>query len=139
MRSLRDVLIGGEVEEVAERTASRNLRPGDLGYAQLCELSGVKTLGRLAPLCVPPENKPSIVALRTTLRKKIAKQNRELTVADLIRYREQIRTEYLNLRDRLHLPPHLTNTDGDPFVLHTLTYRTASAYVAFEALPKKSC
>jgi hypothetical protein len=28
----------------------------------------------------------------------------------------------------------LTNTDGDPFVLHTLTFRIGSAHAAFEAL-----
>ncbi len=51
---LRDVLIGGEME-VIERTASRMLRPGDLGYGQICELPEVTTLGRLAPLCIPPQ------------------------------------------------------------------------------------
>jgi hypothetical protein len=131
--ALRDVLIGGEVE-VMERAASRFLRPGDLAYGQLCELPGSTTLGRLAPLCIPPERKPSIVALRTSLRKKIAKQNRPLTVADLILHREQIRTVYLDVRDRMRTPPTLTNTDGDPFVLHTLTFRTGSAHAAFEAL-----
>ena len=50
---LRDVLIGGEME-VIERTASRMLRPGDLGYGQICELPEVTTLGRLAPLCITP-------------------------------------------------------------------------------------
>jgi hypothetical protein len=68
------------------------------------------------------------------LRKKIAKQNRELTAADLIRYREEIRTVYLDIRDGLRIPPRLTNTDGDPLILHTLTFRTGSAHAAFEAL-----
>ena len=46
---LRDILIGGEAE-VIERTASRIMRPGDLGYGQLWKLPEVTTLGRLAPL-----------------------------------------------------------------------------------------
>jgi hypothetical protein len=31
-------------------------------------------------------------------------------------------------------PPQLTNTDGDPFIFHTLTFRVGSAHAAFEAL-----
>jgi hypothetical protein len=130
---VRDVLLGAE-RDVAERTASRMLRPGDLSYGQICELPEVTTLGRLAPLCIPPSHKAAIVRLRTHLRKKIAKQNRELAVPDLIRYRDDIRTTYLNIRDSIRTPPRLTNTDGDPFVLHTLTFRTGSAFAALEAL-----
>jgi hypothetical protein len=130
---LRDVLLGAEMD-VIERTASRMLQPGDLSYGQICELPAVTTLGRLAPLCIPPRHKAAIVGLRRKLQKKIAKQNRELTVPDLIRYREDIRTTYLNVRDSIRTPPRLTNTDGDPFVLHTLTFRTGSAHAAFEAL-----
>ena len=55
-----------------------------------------------------------MVGLREKLRKKIAKQNRGLTAADLIRYREDIRTVYLDVRDAMRTPPRLTNTDGDP-------------------------
>jgi hypothetical protein len=130
---LRDVLIGGEAE-VVERTASRTLRPGDLAYGQLCRLPEVVTLGRMAPLSIPPGNKVAIVGLRARLQKKIAKQNRELTAADLIRYQEEIRTIYLDLRDGMRMPPRLTNTDGDPFLSHTLNFRVGSAHAAFEVL-----
>jgi SEC-C motif len=130
---LRDVLIGGETE-VIERTASQMMQSGDLGYGQMCRLPEVTTLGRWAPVCIPPGKKGAIVGLRGKLRKKIAKQNRELTAADLIRYREEIRTAYLDIRDAMRMPPRLTNTDGDPLVLHTLTFRTGSAHAAFEAL-----
>src|ERR1700727_2222211 len=101
---LRDVLLRDEVE-VIEHAASRFLQPGDLGYGQLCELPEVTTFGRLAPLCISPSHKASIVGLRRTLQKKIAKQNRELTVADLLRYREDIRSTYLNIRDAIRTPP----------------------------------
>jgi hypothetical protein len=57
-----------------------------------------------------------------------------LAAADLLRYREEIRTTYLDLRDAMRTPPRLTNTDGDPFLLHTLTFRAGSAHAAFEAL-----
>jgi hypothetical protein len=132
---LRDVLIGGETE-VIERTASRMMQPGDLGYGQMCRLPEVTTLGRWAPLCIPPRQKAAIVRLRGKLRKKIAKQDRELTAADLIHYRDEIRTVYLDVRDAMRTPPRLTNTDGDPLVLHTLTFRVGSAHAAFEALAR---
>jgi hypothetical protein len=130
---LRDVLIGGDTE-VVERTASRTLRPGDLVYGQLCRLPEVVTLGRMAPLAIPPGKKVAIVGLRARLQKKIAKQNRELAAADLVRYQEEIRTTYLDLRDAMRMPPRLTNTDGDSFLFHTLTFRVGSAHAAFEAL-----
>jgi hypothetical protein len=130
---VRDVLISGEVE-VTERTASQSLRAGDLIYGQLCHLPEVVTLGRMAPYAIPPGRKVAIVRLRAKLRKKISKQNRELVAADLLRYREQIRTTYLDLRDAMRTPPRLTNTDGDPLLFHTLTFRAASARGAFEAL-----
>jgi hypothetical protein len=130
---LRDVLIGGEAE-VEEHAGSRSLRPGDLIYAQLCRLPEVTTLSRMAPISIPPDKKAEIVGLRAKLRRKIAKQNRELSAADLLRYTEEIRTVYLDIRDALRRPPQLRNTDGDPFVFHTLTFRIGSAQVAFDAL-----
>ena len=130
---VRDVLVGGETQ-VAERTASQTLRPGDIAYGQLCKLPEVTTFNRLAPVAIPPGSKGAIVGLRAWLRKKIAKQNRELKPADLIRYREEIRTAYLDIRDAMRRPPQLANTDGDPFIFHTLTFRVGSAHAAFEAL-----
>jgi hypothetical protein len=130
---LRDVLIGGEAE-VEEHSASKSLRPGDLAYAQLCHLPEVTALSRMAPFPIPPDNKAAIVALRARLRRKIAKQNRDLAAEDLIHYREDIRTVYLDIRDALHTPPKLANTDGDPIVFHTLTFKIGSAQVAFDAL-----
>ena len=130
---LRDTLIGGETE-VIERTASQILQVGDLAYGQLCRLPEVVTLGRLAPLPIPPGQKGQIVELRAWLRKKIARQNRELTAADLIRNQERVRCVYLNIRDAMRAPLRLTNTDGDPVMLHTLTFRVGSAQAAFEAL-----
>ncbi len=129
----RDVLIGGETE-VVERSASQTLRPGDIVYAQIWKLPDVATVGRLAPVPIRPGKKAEIVGLRGKLRKKIAKQNRELTAADLVRYAEAIRAEYLNIRDAMRRPPLLCNTDGDPLVFHALTFRIGSAHAAFEAL-----
>jgi len=130
---LRDVLLGGETD-VEEHTASKTMRPGDLVYAQIWKLPEVATLGRLAPRSIPPDRKVDIVELRAKLRRKIAKKNRELSAADLLQYSQQIRTVYLDLRDAMFRPKKLVNTDGEPWVLHTLTFRVGSAQVAFDAL-----
>jgi len=60
------------------------------------------------------QQKADVFALRMKLRKKIAKQNRDLTADDLIRYADNVRETYLNIRDALYSPPLLCNTDGDP-------------------------
>ncbi|MBI3664346.1 MAG: SEC-C domain-containing protein [Acidobacteria bacterium] len=131
--AIRDILTGGEIE-VIERSASRTLRQGDITYAQVWNLPGLAILGCCAPICIPPDRKADVIGLRKKLRKRIAKQNRDLTSGGLIRYADDIRETYLNIRDALHTPPRLCNTDGDPLVLHSLTYRIESAEEAFEAL-----
>jgi hypothetical protein len=130
---LRDLLIGSQ-NEVIERSASRTLRPGDIAYAQVWNLSGVAILGCCAPLPIPPSGKVDVFALRKKLRKRIAKQNRDLTADDLIRYADDVRETYVDIRDALFSPPVLCNTDGDSIVYHTLTFRVESAEEALDAL-----
>ncbi len=131
--AVRDILIGGDVE-VIERSASRALRQGDIAYAQVWNLPGLAILGCCGPIRIPPDRKAEVIGLRKQLRKKIAKQNRNLMADDLLRYGDDIRETYLNIRDALYTPPRFCNTDGDPLVFHTLTYRIESAEEAFEAL-----
>src|SRR5580658_3609731 len=131
--AVRDVLIGG-VAEVIERTGSRTMQPGDLIYAQLWYQPEFAVFGSTAPLCIPPDKKVEVIELRKKLRKKIAKQNRNLNADDLLRYSVTIRAVYLDIRDALHAPLRFSNTDGDPLIFHTLTFRIESADAAFEAL-----
>jgi hypothetical protein len=130
---LRDLLIGEETE-IEEHSGSEMMRSGDVLYAQLWILPEVATLGRLAPLPIPPDRKVEIVKLRAQLQSKIKKQNRELNTADLTRYTDEIRTVYLEIRDALSKPPRLQNTDGDPFLSHKLHFNTNSAQAVFDAL-----
>ncbi|HEY4357576.1 MAG TPA: SEC-C metal-binding domain-containing protein [Acidobacteriaceae bacterium] len=130
---LRNILIGGDTE-VLERKASTILRAGDLCYGQIWKFPALSTLGSLAPIRMPAGNKVEVIGLRAKLKKKIAKRNRDLDAQDLIRYADDIRGMYLDLRDALHRPPALCNTDGDPIVFHIMTYHVGSAQVAFDAL-----
>lgn len=128
-----DVLIGGETE-VIERSGSRNLRPGDLLFAQIWHEPELAVFGSSAPICIPPDKKVEVIKLRKKLKRRIAKQNRYLMPHDLLRYADLIRATYLDIRDRLFLPPVLCNTDSDPLLFHTLTFRIESAEAAFDAL-----
>jgi len=130
---LRDVLLGGDTE-VEEHSGSKTMRPGDLLYAQIWKLPEVATLGRLAPRPISPDKKVGILNLREKLRRKIAKKNRELNASDLLRYSEEIRTVYLDIRDAMFAPKTLTNTDGELFAFYTLTFRIGSAQLALDAL-----
>jgi len=130
---VRDVLIGGETE-VIERSGTRDLRPGDLLFAQIWYEPELAVFGSSAPIRIPPDKKIEVIELRKELKKRVAKQNRYLTPHDLLRYADLIRATYLDIRDRLFLPPVLCNTDGDPLLFHTLAFRIESAEAAFDAL-----
>ena len=130
---LRDILIGEETE-IEEHSGSEMMRPGDVLYAQLWILPDVATLGRSAPIRIPPDRKVEIIKLRAQLQRKIKKQNRELSAADLTRYTDEIRAVYLDIRDALSKPPKLQNTDGEPFLSHKIHFNTQSAQSTFDAL-----
>ena len=127
-----DVLLGGETE-VIERSGSRHLRP-ETCFAQIWHQPELAVFGSMAPICIPPDKKIEVIELRNKLKKRIAKKNRYLAPHDLLRYADLIRATYLDIRDRLFAPPVLCNTDGDPLLFHTLTFRIESAEAAFDAL-----
>lgn len=131
--ALRNVLTGEETE-VVEHSGTLTLREGEILYGQVWHAAGLAVVGCSAPIRIPPRWKADVIGLRKKLRKKIAKQKLELSAADLIRYEDEVRETYLNIRDALHTPPRLQNTDGDPLVFHTLTFQIGSPGVAFEAL-----
>lgn len=130
---VRDILIGGETE-VIERLGSGTLKQGDIVYGQVWNLAGYSIFGCLAPLAIPPKWKSEVIGLRKKLRRKIAKKERELCAEDLVRYAEDVREIYLDLRDTLYAPPRLANTDGDPLAFCTLSFQIESAEAAFKAL-----
>jgi len=131
--ALKDVLTGEE-SEVVEHSGTLTLREGDIVFGQVWHAAGLAVVGCSAPIRIPPRCKADVIGLRKRLRKKIARQKRELSAADLIRYEDDVRETYLNIRDALHTPPRLANTDGDPLVFHTLTFQIGSPAVAFAAL-----
>src|SRR5437879_1692729 len=130
---LRDILIGSEAE-VIERSGSRMVQKGDIVYGQVWNLKPTSILGCMAPICIPPSWKGEVIALRKKLRRKIAKQSRDLIADDLVRHADEIRLTYLTIREGLNRPPQFANTDGDPLVFHAMKFRIESPGKTFEAL-----
>ena len=97
---LRDILIGIETE-VIERAASHSLQVGDIVYGQVWNLKTISILGCMAPICIPPICIRELITLRKKLRRKIAKQNRDLIANDLRRHADALRLTYLTIREGL--------------------------------------
>lgn len=131
--NVRDILLGGDTE-VIERLGSNSLRYGDIVYGQIWNLRGHSVMGTFAGTVIPPRMKDKIIELRRKLRKKIAKQNREIDADDLFRYADDIRFTYLCIQETLYAPPTLVNKDGDRIEFHTLKFSIDSAGRAFEGL-----
>jgi hypothetical protein len=130
--AVRDILTGAEFE-VLERSASQTLRQGDIVYGQTWSFPGLAVFGCSAPHCIPPSRKAEIIRLRNILR-TLSGRRRALTSEDLWDKADIIRAEYVAIRDSLYNPPKLCNTDGDPILFHTLTFRVDSAQATFDAL-----
>ncbi len=130
---LREILTGQEAE-VRERSASKAVQTGDIIFAQITSMPGITRLGWCAPLLIPPRMKADVIALRKKLQRKAERGNRAVSVEDLVRCEEEIREVYLDIRDILNTPPRICNTNGDPLVLHTMTFEIESPQAAFEAL-----
>jgi hypothetical protein len=109
---LRDVLTGNEMQ-VRERSGSKTVESGDIVYAQILPLPGITMLGCCAPLRIPPRMKADVIALRKSLRLKTNRDD-EILEEDLVRFADDIREVYFDIRDYLHAPPRICNTDGDP-------------------------
>src|SRR5260370_26189008 len=100
---LRDILIGMETQGI-ERSAFRALQKGDIIYGQVWHVQAISIVGCNGPVRIPLGWKAERVLLRKKLRRKIAKQNRDLAGDDLVRYADTIRLTYLTIRDGLSTP-----------------------------------
>lgn len=130
---LRDILTGEE-SNVRERKGSTMTRVNDIILTQISVVGPLRTLNFVAPLLIPPRMKPEIISLRTEFQRRRSRNPRPLRAEHLIRHEADIRDTYLYIREYLTAPIRLQNTDGDPLVLHTMTFEIESAETAFRAL-----
>lgn len=128
---MRDAVTGWQ-GFVAEKTASKSVKVGDIIFGNIVTLDGVSILDGCAPISLPPGEKGAVIELRRRLRRGATK----LTPKILREARLEVTDVYYQTAERLLHPtlPKLTNTDGDTMVLCTVTYQVPSARAAFDAL-----
>ena len=115
---LKDVLTGTRFH-VLEQGASQTLRPADLLFTRVLTLDGASIMFGASPFIVEPRWHAQIIDWRERRFRKRLMRRQDLDAFD-IEIRElyfQIAAEQLN-----PTPPRLSNTDGDPLALTTLTY-----------------
>lgn len=102
-----------------EQGASQRLRPADLLFTRVLTLDGASIMIGASPFIVPPRWHTRIIDWRERLFRR-----RLLTRQDLDDVDIEIREMYFEIAAELldPSPPRLSNTDGDPLALTTLTY-----------------
>jgi hypothetical protein len=126
---LKDVLTGVEIT-VQERAGSEYLQPADLVFGRAAMVDGVGMIVGLGTTIIPPRYKPELIDLRNQFREG----GKYLTDERLGDLDLEIRLFYLDMEDRLHRPPRMTNSEGDPLEFHKLVYEIDSAAEAFDKL-----
>ena len=127
--TLKDILTGDEVRAL-EHSATETVSPGDIIFAFSATIGGGTILLGSGPVLIPPAWHNDIIDFRQRKWKR-----RRPAPDDLRRAEFEIRDLYFEIADAFFnpQPPALTNTDGEPLVLTTLTYELrASVQDAFE-------
>lgn len=129
--TVRDIFNGEEIA-VSERSASAQMRAGDILFAKIARLNDIALFEGLTPVMIPPDRKAPILALRKRMargKKAPAAPPPKEWDLDLLDTYHEIVEPILNPR-----MPQMQNTDGDPFMPHTLVYDIDSPQEAFDAL-----
>jgi SEC-C motif/Protein of unknown function (DUF2384) len=126
---LKDLLLEREVD-VIEHAGSQLCQPGDILFGRVIQYDHVGLLMGCGSTLIPPASKPSIIQLRRLMRGRKAR----LAARDVHAWEEDIRQLYFAIDARLHMPPDLRNTEGDPLSLHELYFAIDSPEYAFEQL-----
>ena len=126
---LRDILLEREVF-VTEHSASEAAQKGDILFAKVIQYDRIGLMVGCGPVLIPPVYKPSMIDLRAFMQT----ESGDLTEEDFPEWDVEIRDIYFDIYDRMHTPPEIFNTDGDPFCLHDLCFKITSPQRAFESL-----
>ena len=127
---LKDVLTADEID-VLERSASEVSREGDILFGRVATVGDISMLFGCSSYALPPEYKPSIIALRKWMRRG----RRKVTAEMLNEYDAEIREAFLEMSEALFRLPSLCNTDGEPLIMQILHYEIDSPDRAFWGLP----
>ena len=123
------MLRGGAVD-VIEKMGSQNAKVGNMLFARVIQIDSVAMLIGCGSILIPPRLKPEMIRFRNWL----LEVEDPISTETLQAYDFEIREFYFALYDGLTQPPELQNTDGEPFIFHTLYYEIDSPDQAFESL-----
>jgi hypothetical protein len=126
---LKDLLLEHTVD-VIEHSGSQLCQPGDILFGRVIQYDHVGLLMGCGSILMPPAAKPSIMQLLRLMRGHKAR----LGARDVHAWERDIRQLYFAMEARLHRPPDLRNTEGDPLSLHELYFEIDSPRYAFERL-----
>lgn len=118
--------------EVVERSASANLKQGEIIYCATSDTAGLKSNVGTGPFALRPTAKRDVLELRKWIVNEIGSE--EIRIEHLHEFEYDIRGLYLNILQGMFDPPALANTDNDPFVPHKLYFDLDSAEQAFHGL-----
>jgi hypothetical protein len=129
--TLRD-LFTGDQRWVIERMGSEHAAPGGILFAKVVVLDEFAEINGCTAVLFPPMEKAPILELR----RKLNASGSIITSALLKDYDLEMFAIYHEVAERLLNPPPpiLTNTDGDPFLLHKLVYDIDSPQLIFDTL-----
>ena len=132
--SLRDILRKREFR-VYEKSASTILQRGQILFARVVEIDGIHFLMGSGSVIIPPIFLDRFLVIRSCFEKSSTSPDGTVTAKILLEMEEELREVYFDIEEEVINPKYtLRNTDGDPLVLHTLTYKISSAEGAFHAL-----
>jgi hypothetical protein len=116
---LKDILTGRRFH-VLEASASRTIQRNDVAFSRVVTMGETSVMFGMAPWRMGPEWHAPIIDFRESTRK-----GGLMTRDDLEDFGMEIRELYLDIADQIlnPAPPRLSNTDGDPLVPTTLTFK----------------
>jgi hypothetical protein len=131
--ALSDVMTGRNVV-VREQRASGMVQSGALLFTRVLSVEDTAIMSGCAPLVIPPDWHLPLLDARD---RAAGGKGRHLTQERLHDLDSDLRRLYFQIEEAVYnpRPPEIRNTDGDPLVLTTLTYRLmCSPSAAFERL-----
>lgn len=128
---LKDLLTES-LHHVIERSATENVKVGDLVFGKVITIDGIGILEACAPLVIPPQFKIEVIDLRKFINKKV----KVITDDVLNEYSIEILELYREIYNQLMNPKPkvITNTDGELFTPHKLIFEIEDSSEVFDAL-----
>ena len=126
--TLKNILTDQEID-VQEQMGSKNAQKNQIIFAQVIQIDSIGMMMGTSSYYFSPAYKIDVLELKADI-----EEEGSIGELELFEWEDEIRMLYFDLFDRISTPPQLTNTDGDPLILHELFYDIKSLDLVFEKL-----